>query len=339
MHLIFICWSARGPGILPHSVHFWCLINSPSRVTQSFFKGYINFFCLFLTSVTHLIFNMCKSSLLSFFTVAVTWWQLFLRKKPLYSFIHSICSHIHLLFACCLIHYWHWSFSLSVHSLSKKLRCNVKGYGPNGIGIINKKTTKTQMALPFKGKTTHFKTTRKEKERERGKFIEEEWRGNKCQQKKDVICTQTKVREECGRGQRKAEGIPPGVTCWGLVWCAHTHTHTKLFFLTSENPLSRKTVMSLVAGCKKLSLCACVSPSLSSSLLTSSLFNPFFPCCSTLSSLHSSIHNPMHSCLSSSSFPFINLYTHLALLYSIFAIHALIRVVKIAEVPMLLHCW
>ena len=89
--------------------------------------------------------------------------------------------------------------------------------------------------------------------------------------------------------------------------CTHTQTHTKLFFLTSENPLSRKTVMSLVAGCKKLSLRFCLALPLSLAALTHfslvqlhtlpPLIHP---------SIHPSIHPYVIQC-TSPSFPLITL--------------------------------
>lgn len=86
--------------------------------------------------------------------------------------------------------------------------------------------------------------------------------------KNDIKRRKTETqRQKSGRSaeeDRRAEGIPGGANMLRLSWAQthshkHTQTHTKLFFLTSENPLSRKTVMSLVAGCKKLSLRLCLT--------------------------------------------------------------------------------
>lgn len=76
-------------------------------------------------------------------------------------------------------------------------------------------------------------------------------------QKKKVIKRKRQKSWSSAEEDSRAEGIPGGVNMLRLSLAhtlTHTERHTKPFFLTRENPLSRKTVMSLVAGCKKLSL-------------------------------------------------------------------------------------
>lgn len=84
-------------------------------------------------------------------------------------------------------------------------------------------------------------------------------------QKKKVIKRKRQKSWSSAEEDSREEGVPGGVNMLRLSLAhtlTHTERHTKPFFLTRENPLSRKTVMSLVAGCKKLSLRLCLILSL-----------------------------------------------------------------------------
>lgn len=143
------CHDPPSRGILPHSVRFWCLTNSPYWMEWSllqmdtwhhcFTGGYqflLSLRLVFLVSITNLSISV-QSSFFSFFIIGK-------RNISIVLFIPSFPLYIILLFACWLIHYWHWSFSLSVHSLSEILRCKGRGYGPNGSGTGEKMKQTTQ---------------------------------------------------------------------------------------------------------------------------------------------------------------------------------------------------
>lgn len=91
---------------------------------------------------------------------------------------------------------------------------------------------------------------------------------NQVKWDKDKQKGQESAANACAKGRKMVV-----LTCWG--YDGHTHEHTahthSCSFLMREKPLSRKSVMSRVAGCEKLSLRLCLTLALLSFLL-----NPFF---------------------------------------------------------------